>query len=140
MCCGRARKSATQLSSGVRLQRISVYELVNRSMIIVKPKKPFLDWANGVDDDHNDFTVKEMEDDCAVFLIKDFEEDREQEEILRKHHKIIFEAELGGWCTDESMWPTKRDFKTFKQWFRVEFHSMVFDLQEDDYIIEDAEV
>ena len=109
-------------------------------MIIVKPQKPFLVWANGVVDDHGDFTMKEMEDDCAVFLMEDYEEDREKEGILKKHHKEIFEAELGGWCTDESMWPTIRDYKTFKQWFRVEFHSMVFDLQKDDYIIEDAEV
>ena len=117
-----------------------MYELVNRSMIIVRPKKPFLDWANGVDDEHNDFTQKEMEDDCAVFLIQDYEEDREKEEILKKHYTEIFEAELGGWCTDESMWPVKRDYKTFKQWFRLEFHSVVFDMQEDDYIIEDAEL
>ena len=63
-------------------------------MIIVRPKKPFLDWANGVDDEHNDFTQKEMEDDCAVFLIEDYEEDREKEEILKKQHKEIFEAAL----------------------------------------------
>ena len=80
-----------------------MYELVNRSMIIVKPKKPFLDWANGVDGDHNDFTQKEMEDDCAVFLIQDFEEDQEKEKILKRHYTELFEAELGGWCTDEKL-------------------------------------
>jgi len=115
-------------------------ELVNRSMIIVKPRQPFLDWANGIDQDHNDFTLEEMADDCAVFLIRDFEEDHEKEEILKKHYTEIFEAELGGWCIDESMWPQKRDYKTFTQWFLVQFHSMVFDLLDDDYIIEEAEI
>ncbi len=117
-----------------------MYELVNKSMIIVKPRKPFLDWANSTDEEFNDISQEEMEDDCAVFLIQDYEEDHEKEEILQKHYTAIFEAELGGWCTDESMWPVKRDYKTFKQWFRVDFHSMVFDLQDDDYKLEDAEV
>ena len=117
-----------------------MFELVNRSLIIVKPRKPFLDWANSIDDDHNDFTKKEMEDDCAVFLMQDYEEDIEKEEILQKHYRTLFEAELGGWCIDESMWPKNRGYETFKQWFKVEFHSMIFDLEDDEYIVEEAEV
>ena len=117
-----------------------MFELVNRALIVVKPRKPFLDWANGVDDEFKEMTIEEMEDDSAVFLIQDYEADEEREEILQKHYKTIFEAELNGWVIDESMWPENRDYITFKQWFLVVFHSIVFDLQDDDYIIEDAEV
>lgn len=30
----------------------------------------------------------------------------------------------------------KRDLKTFKEWFHVDFHS-VFDLSDEDYIVEE---
>ena len=35
--------------------------------------------------------------------------------------------ELDGWYADESLWPKKRDYRTFRAWFDVEWHSMVFD-------------
>jgi hypothetical protein len=31
------------------------------------------------------------------------------------------------WQRDENTWPQKRDFKTFKEWFEVEVHSVVLD-------------
>ena len=116
-----------------------MFELVNRAIIVVKPREPFLDWANSVDDEIKTMTIEEMEDDSAVFLIQDFERDEEKEEILQKHYKAIFEAALNGWVIDKSLWPEKRDYSTFKQWFQIVFHSIVFDLQDDDYLIEEAE-
>ena len=49
-------------------------------------------------------------------------------ETLSKCFDIIFETELDGWCTDETLWPKNRSFKTFRNWFSFEFHSLVEDL------------
>src|SRR2546425_432127 len=36
-------------------------------------------------------------------------------------------------CTDdESTWPATRDLKTFRRWFRVDIHSVVVDVADDD--------
>jgi hypothetical protein len=40
----------------------------------------------------------------------------------------IFVRELEGWHTIEADWPKKRTFAMFKQWFRVEMHSVVEDV------------
>jgi len=36
--------------------------------------------------------------------------------------------ELEGWHMDESAWPVDRTFKKFRDWFAIEFHSVVEDL------------
>ena len=53
---------------------------------------------------------------------------RDDERILKKVYRRIFEEELYAWMTDESVWPEKRDYPTFRAWFDVAFHSLVFDL------------
>ena len=47
---------------------------------------------------------------------------------LRKFCKAIFEEELESWYTDPSLWPAKRDFRTFCRWFRWSYHSVIVDL------------
>ncbi len=48
--------------------------------------------------------------------------------ILAKCFEVIFEEELGGWHTDQSAWPENRTFEKFREWFSLEFHSVVEDL------------
>ena len=35
---------------------------------------------------------------------------------------------LVDWYTDESLWPKKRSLKMFREWFDIQYHSMVWDL------------
>ena len=44
---------------------------------------------------------------------------------------IIFENELKNIYTDETLWPSDRTLKMFKEWFDVEYHSPVFDTVEE---------
>ncbi len=60
--------------------------------------------------------------------------DDEQGELLREFYELIFEQELMGWCTDPQTYPSPRTFEMFRKWFDVEFHSMVFDLIDDESI------
>jgi hypothetical protein len=42
----------------------------------------------------------------------------------------LLEHVLGEWCGDPSLWPVRRDYKTFREWCEVILHSMVFDMVE----------
>lgn len=48
----------------------------------------------------------------------------------QKALRRAFVNELNDWCTDENRWPQHRTHKLFTEWFSVEVHSMVLDLEE----------
>lgn len=102
---------------------------INRSLLVVRAKEPFLDWVNSLPDPA-DVTLENLNEDRSAFLLPEYEEDRRKDYLLRKYFAEIFEEELSGWWGDPDDWPTQRDLRTFKKWFEVEFHSLVFDLVE----------
>jgi hypothetical protein len=108
--------------------------MLNRGVLIVRPKQPYLDWAAGLDDSG---LVPERDGEQAVYLIPSFEDDDEAWEIVEDIYVEVFERELEGWHTDESAWPPNRDFAMFTEWFDIELHSVVEDLADDE--IEDDE-
>lgn len=102
--------------------------LMNRATIIVKPKQPYLDWANTLND-HGPELVPGSQREHAIYLINDVSEYMfDVEAFVRPYFEAIFEHELWAWHRLEDDWPAKRDFATFLKWFEVEVHSMVFDL------------
>ena len=56
---------------------------------------------------------------------------------IKKNYDIIFEFELFGWITVEELWPKKRNWGMFKEWFNVEINSEVFDLVDESIERED---
>lgn len=50
------------------------------------------------------------------------------EKLLENYYPFIFLEQLDGWWQNPDSWPSKRDLNTFKEWFDVKFHCMVFDL------------
>jgi hypothetical protein len=111
--------------------------MLNRSALIVRPKQPYLDWAAGLDDSG---IQPDVEGEQTVYLVPEIEDGRAAEAVLRGVFVEIFERELYRWHTDEAAWPTKRTFAMFKQWFRVEFHSIVEDLCGYEFVDDDDEV
>ncbi len=103
--------------------------MINRAALILKYKEPFIKWANECDPDDDEFTVtlEEANRERYVYLISDSDAEN-VEKWLKTNYRELFEWELEGWCTDESLWPEKLDYKLFKKWFEVECHSMVFDM------------
>ena len=98
---------------------------LNRDLVIIKPQKPYIDWANSVFDDtciHRNF-----EEDCRAVLIKVGDTRQVAEKFIRKHFRQIFEDELWAWCTDEGKWPRKLTYRMFQKWFKLEYHSEVID-------------
>ena len=102
--------------------------LVNRCVVVLRPRQPFLDWLNRTLDDHLvELTLAQIRSDCTTFLLEEFEEPEEAVRWLDEHHQRIFAMELGSWHEDSSIWPRERSLKTFWEWFDVEIHSTVID-------------
>jgi hypothetical protein len=100
---------------------------IDRSLLVVKPKKPFFDWVQAVSYDE-DLTLEDVREDASAYLIPELESPDEEAEILKKCYEDIFGSQLSSWYIDPQVWPQQRDFKMFLEWFDIEFHSLVFDL------------
>jgi hypothetical protein len=101
--------------------------MLNRSAVIVRPKKPFLDWVCAVDyDDASEVTHDQR--DSTLYLVPDYEAPADAEKVLGRFCEEIFCRELEGWYTDVDMWPKDRSLKVFKQWFDVQHHAVVEDV------------
>ena len=101
--------------------------LVNRLALILHPKQPFVDWVNSLDSDEFNLTLEQANDDLTIHLIHEIEPDQ-YESGIKANWKFLFEEHLHNWYTDEAMWPQKRTYAMFREWFDVTFHSMIEDL------------
>ncbi|MEX0733050.1 MAG: hypothetical protein WD944_11755 [Steroidobacteraceae bacterium] len=108
--------------------------MLNRGVLIVRPAQPFLDWAAGLDDSG---IVPNPDEEQTVYLVPSYEDDEEAAQVLKLVFAEVFERELFAWHTDDMAWPKQRTLTTFKQWFKVEMHSMVEDLCSDELVEED---
>ena len=99
--------------------------------MVVKPKQAFLDWVRSLDPAEESETLESLRDDCNAYLIPEYELDSHKMEILNWCFEAVFQEELYAWHVVESDWPQQRDLEMFLEWFDVEFHSLVFDLDED---------
>ena len=104
---------------------------VNRCLIIVKPKQPFLDWLRSVEPDDKDLQFEDINEDLTAYLVPEVETLDEQEEIIDWCAEFVFERELWSWYTDEDLWPVGRNAPMFREWFDIEFHSLVDDVVGD---------
>lgn len=105
---------------------------INRSVAIVRPKQPFVDWANQLPDAGNAISLHSLQSDCLTILIPEYAKENEAKVYIDLIYEEIFEEELSGWCGQESWWPQDRTEALFWQWFEMEFHSIVMDSCESD--------
>ena len=113
--------------------------MINRDLVIVRFKQPFVDWVNEADPNPQDdyMSFEEVNEDPPAFLIPEYASE-EFEEWLQEYYPPIFEEALEQWYADPSLWPQDRTWKLFKAWCDVEVHSMIIDLvdgplEDDDF-------
>lgn len=116
---------------------------LNRGSVTLKPKKPVLDWLNSVD---RSLGVKDsmkfdpLDEHGDTFLVPGEPViDSRQDAVawVEKNWKDFFEFELGQWILDDTLWPQKPTLKLFREWFDIEYRSMVWDLGSDPLQLED---
>ena len=78
--------------------------MLNRSAVIVRPKKPFCDWLRAVHyADAPEVTLDQIGP--TLYLVPDYEDPADAEKVLKKVCEEIFCRELEGWYTDVEVWP-----------------------------------
>lgn len=102
---------------------------INRSVAIVTPKQPFLDWTK-LDDKEGlaEGVFQNMHADPHASLLPEYEDDDERQRVIEHFWPAIFESMLDSWSRDRSGWPRGRDFAMFEAWFDVRLCSVVEDL------------
>jgi hypothetical protein len=101
---------------------------VKRMAIQVRPKAPYINWANGLEEGGVKLGSEYLPE-GNIYLIEDSDDlALNLEALLDRHYAAIFEEELGAWHRVDADWPQRRDLATFLAWFEVEVHSQVFDL------------
>ena len=122
------------------------YRMISRAALIVKPKQPYVDWVVKRSRERKkpeseikpEDVIAEGFDTRNVYLIPVFEGKDEFDKYVKENFSEIFEYELEDWLPQPGMWPEKRTWKMFKDWFSYEVHTVVYDtvfhaaLEDDD--------
>jgi hypothetical protein len=111
--------------------------MINRAAIVVRAKEPTVAWINSVDPVFN-ITLEEVNVEATVFLISPEDAD-EFDYWLEKEYLQIFKMELSGWYQNEDVWPEDLSFELFNDWFSVELHTVIEDLDGSSIEEEDEE-
>ena len=102
-------------------------ELINRGVVVIKPKPPFQEWVNSDPTVSSPVSMENLQQDCTAILVPDFFGPQDALDYLEPLKPALFEMELEGWNLDRGTWPSKRTNEVFDAWFELEVHSMVWD-------------
>jgi len=108
--------------------------MINRCVVILRPRQPYLDWADSLNDGG---TLPSVDGEKTAYLLPSNEMDHDGSITIEQCYEGLFESELAGWHLIEEDWPESRTYEMFRQWFSVEWHSLVEDLCGDP-IVEDG--
>lgn len=101
---------------------------INRAALVVRPAKPFLDWAAGLDEEAAE-QGKDMAKRVSIYLVAEDPKERAETAPLENYWREIFEEQLAGWSQDEAEWPRGRSLEMFENWFEVIGESVIVDLE-----------
>ena len=112
--------------------------LLYRTPVIVRKKRPYVDWANGISQGDDDATLTiEAASVPEIYLGPASEREPTLESALEDLWSDIFEEALHAWSTLESDWPESRTREMFDHWFDVELADLIVDLAPDDPLTDD---
>lgn len=105
---------------------------INRCAVVIKPKQPFVDWANNLPDRGFQTSLQEqLAVERTVYLIPEIDDNEVQgKQQIEKIWREIFEEELNDWCTNPEWWPKNITKKMFWEWFNAEIHSIITDFSD----------
>jgi hypothetical protein len=82
--------------------------IIDRSIAIIKPKQPYVDWANQLPDANSEASLDDLQRDCFALLIAEYDNGEEAIEHINEMWEDLFEEKLLGWSTNEDWWPKER--------------------------------
>ena len=112
-------------------------ETINRIAVTIAFKQKFVDWINHLPDaDDLKWTLEMINKDRPVYLVPAYDFNEDAAEWFAPHKTLVLEEAFESICTEEKWWPEDRSGNVFDEYLTAEFHSMVFDLVEDEPIEE----
>ncbi len=101
---------------------------INRAGLIVRPKQPYVDWANSVDDDGPRADLQALRASPSIYLVEsiDFLEDFKL--LVDDTWEWIFKEQLNGWMRAPDSWPEELTREMFLEWFDCELSTMIWDM------------
>ncbi len=110
-----------------------MYYFVERSVVVIKPKQPFLDWLHVTFNDLKEqLNLENIRIDCNTYLISEVHEIEDGINIIDERYNEFFMLELASWTNDESLWPKDISLKTFWEYFDVEIHPTLIDMTDEN--------
>jgi hypothetical protein len=106
-------------------------EAINRIAVTISFKEKFLVWVNQLPDNDIPWTLEMLNKDKSVYLVPEFDSNEKAAEWFGPYKSNVLEEAFESICTDEKQWPKK---PAFDDYLLAEFHSMVWDLVEDEPI------
>ena len=108
--------------------------VINRIAVTLVGAQPYFDWTRQKPADANAgiLSVVRANTFGSAFLLPELELEEDVREWIEENAGWLFEFQLAAWTEDEASWPPLRDLKTFREWFRVDIHSVVVDVADDD--------
>jgi hypothetical protein len=103
--------------------------VVNRTALSIKPKEPYLKWANFATTSYE--SIEDIRSAGKIILLP-ISAFNDQERFLEEHYRELFELELDAWTPNNKAWPQQIDLNMFKQWFDVEFFALALDFSDDE--------
>jgi len=108
--------------------------VINRTAVSIVGAQPYIDWTRRHDASANKgmLTVARAQPYGTAYLLPEFDLEEDVREWVEDNAIWLFEFQLSSWSDDESVWPETRDLRTFREWFRVDVHSLVVDVADDE--------
>ncbi len=114
---------------------------LNRAAVVLRYKQPYVDWVQTA---LGEYSLAEANDDGEIFLTPSFKSpvdpaDGTEDAIkwVEKRWEMFFEHILKASIQGESAWPPNRTLKLFREWFDVEYHSIVWDMGNEPLSIDE---
>lgn len=93
---------------------------------LVRPKQPYIDWANSMDDDGPQWNPDIAE--ASIYLVERIELLEDLPVLIDTHWEWIFADQLSGWMRDPETWPDRLTREMFIEWFECKVSTVIWDL------------
>ena len=110
-------------------------ELLDRVALIVTPRRRCLEWVSALPEADRRYTIDDAKSLRTVCLVHGGDDEPDVDDLTDEYFDTLFEEWLGGWTTDESLWPSNRTAHVFRDWFQVECIDYVIDVDSHEPLL-----
>ena len=101
---------------------------INRAALIVRPRQPYVDWANSMDDDGPKADLRKLREQPSIYLVEVVDFLGDFPDLIDKYWAWVFREQLNGWMRDPELWPEGLTREMFLEWFDCELSTMIWDM------------